>query len=67
MTSSSPPSLPGACSTPPASPPASADLRALGDFNPTTLAVMHGPSFQGDDRQALYDLADAYQRLIGAA
>jgi hypothetical protein len=42
-------------------------LRALGDLNPTTLAVMHGSSFTGDCRQAIYDLADGYQRLSAAA
>ncbi len=42
-------------------------LRALGDLNPTTLAVMHGSSFTGDCRQAFYDLADGYQRLSAAA
>jgi flavorubredoxin len=39
-------------------------LRSLGDLAPTTLAVMHGSSFQGDGKQALYDLADAYEKLI---
>lgn len=39
-------------------------LRALGDLDPTTLAIMHGSSFQGDGRQALYDLATAYEKLI---
>ena len=42
-------------------------LRSLGDLNPTTLAIMHGRSFQGDGRQALYDLADAYEQLIASA
>ena len=32
-------------------------LRALGDLEPTTLAIMHGSSFQGDGKRALYDLA----------
>jgi flavorubredoxin len=44
-----------------------ATLRSLGDLHPTTLAVMHGSSFTGDCRQALYDLADGYQRLGAAA
>jgi hypothetical protein len=39
-------------------------LRSLGDLEPSTLAVMHGSSFQGDGRQALYDLAAAYERLM---
>ena len=42
-------------------------LQALGDLNPTTLAIMHGRSFQGDGRQALYDLAGAYEQLIATA
>jgi flavorubredoxin len=44
-----------------------ATLRSLGDLNPTTLAIMHGSSFNGDGRQALYDLADGYEKLIAAA
>jgi flavorubredoxin len=39
-------------------------LRSLGDLAPTTLAVMHGSSFQGDGKQALYQLAAAYESLI---
>ena len=35
-------------------------MRKLGDLNPTTLAIMHGSSFHGDGRAALYDLASAY-------
>ena len=42
-------------------------LRSLGDLNPTTLAIMHGPSFQGDGRQAFYDLAGEYEKLIASA
>ena len=38
-------------------------MRALGDLEPSTLAIMHGPSFQGDGKQALYDLAAAYEEL----
>ncbi len=41
-----------------------ATLRALGDLAPTTLAIMHGSSFQGDGKQALYDLAAGYESLI---
>jgi flavorubredoxin len=48
-------------------PHTAATMRALGDLEPTTLAIMHGSSFQGDGRRALYDLADGYQRLIAAA
>jgi flavorubredoxin len=42
-------------------------LRALGDLEPTTLAIMHGSSFQGDGKGALYDLADRYEKLIADA
>jgi flavorubredoxin len=38
-------------------------IRALGDLEPTTLAVMHGSSYQGDGRKALYALAAAYDEL----
>ena len=41
-------------------------IRALGDLTPTTLAIMHGSSFTGDGRQALHDLAAAYDELIAA-
>jgi flavorubredoxin len=42
-------------------------LRSLGDLNPTTLALMHGPSFSGDGKQAFYDLAAAYEQFATAA
>jgi flavorubredoxin len=42
-------------------------LRSLGDLDPTTLAIMHGPSFQGNGRQALHDLAGEYDELIANA
>lgn len=42
-------------------------LRSLGDLRPATLALMHGSSFQGDGRQALYDLAASYEALAAAA
>lgn len=42
-------------------------LRSLGDLQPTTLAVMHGSSFQGDGAQVLSDMADAYEELAAAA
>jgi flavorubredoxin len=48
-------------------PHTAATLRALGELNPVTLAIMHGSSFQGDGRQALYDLADCYEKLIADA
>ena len=36
-------------------------MRKLGDLDPTTLALMHGPTFRGDGRKALVDLAGAYE------
>lgn len=45
-------------------PHTAATLRALGDLNPKTLAIMHGSSFQGDGKQALYDLAVSYEKLM---
>jgi hypothetical protein len=42
-------------------------LRTLGDLEPTTLAIMHGPSFQGDGKRALYDLAAGYEALAAQA
>lgn len=44
-------------------PQTGAVLRRLGDLEPTTLAIMHGSSFQGDGRQVLSDMADAYEEL----
>jgi flavorubredoxin len=35
-------------------------IRRLADLEPRTLALMHGPAYAGDCRQALLDLADAY-------
>jgi flavorubredoxin len=40
-----------------------ATLRSLGDLDPTTLALLHGPSFNGDGKRAFYELADAYEQL----
>jgi glyoxylase-like metal-dependent hydrolase (beta-lactamase superfamily II) len=36
-------------------------MRRLGDLAPTTLGLMHGSSFSGDGKRALYDLAAAYE------
>ncbi len=36
-------------------------MRTLGDLNPRTLALMHGSSFNGNGKQALYELADVYE------
>jgi flavorubredoxin len=38
-------------------------LRSLGDLSPKTLAIMHGPSFQGDGKHALHALAAGYERM----
>ncbi len=51
------------CLTPQTAP----TLRALGDLDPTTLAVMHGSSFHGDGRKALHELAAAYEGLHATA
>ncbi|MGH9212357.1 MAG: MBL fold metallo-hydrolase [Acidimicrobiales bacterium] len=48
-------------------PQTASTIRALGDLGPTTLAVMHGSSFEGDGRRALYDLARGYEALTAAA
>lgn len=42
-------------------------LRALGDLGPSTLAIMHGSSFRGDGKAALYDLAAGYDEMIAAS
>lgn len=42
-------------------------LRGLGDLQPRTLAVMHGSSFEGDGRQALYDLAAGVEKMAERA
>lgn len=42
-------------------------MRTLGDLEPSTLALMHGSSFRGDGRRALYDLAAAYDAHYGPA
>jgi flavorubredoxin len=48
-------------------PHTAATLRALGDLEPTTLAIMHGSSYRGDGKRALYDLAAGYERLVSGA
>ena len=42
-------------------------IRGLGDLGPTTLAVMHGASFQGDGRGQLHGLAAAYEAMLAPA
>ncbi len=42
-------------------------LRRLAELSPRTLALMHGPSFNGDGATALRSLANDYDRRIRAA
>jgi flavorubredoxin len=49
------------------SPTTGATLRKLAGLHPTTLALMHGSSFQGDGGTALRHLADRYDSLIEAS
>jgi flavorubredoxin len=42
-------------------------LRRLADLEPTTLALMHGPSFRGDGAAQLRALADMYAERVLAA
>jgi flavorubredoxin len=39
-------------------------IRGLADLRPSTLALMHGPSFSGDGASALLALADDYQGRV---
>jgi flavorubredoxin len=48
-------------------PTTASTIRALGDLAPTTLAIMHGSSFQGDGRRALHALAAELEDLRVAA
>jgi hypothetical protein len=41
-----------------------ATIRSLAKLAPRTLALMHGPSFQGDGAAALRALADEYDRRV---
>jgi flavorubredoxin len=43
-----------------------AAVEALADLAPTTLALMHGPSFRGDGASALRALAADYRTRLGA-
>lgn len=42
-------------------------LRQLADLEPTVIACMHGPSFQGDGGDQLRRLADAFEALVRSA
>jgi hypothetical protein len=46
------------------SPNMGATIRALAPLAPGTLALMHGPSFQGDCAAALHALAADYDRRL---
>ncbi len=48
-------------------PHTAATIRSLGELEPTTLAVMHGSSYQGDGKRALSSLAAAYEQMTAAA
>ncbi len=39
-------------------------IRKLSELSPTTLAIMHGSSFNGNAIKALNDLADVYDRML---
>jgi flavorubredoxin len=41
-----------------------ATIRGLADLEISTLALMHGPAFQGDCSKALHELADGYARMF---
>jgi flavorubredoxin len=42
-------------------------IRRLADLEPRTLALMHGPAYAGDCRQALLELADAYEARLATS
>jgi flavorubredoxin len=46
----------------PPTPMAEPTLRRLASLKPTTIALMHGPTFKGDGAKALNALADHYAR-----
>jgi flavorubredoxin len=48
-------------------PSSSATLKRLAELDVATLALMHGPTFGGDCRGALLDLADDYDKRIAAS
>jgi flavorubredoxin len=47
-------------------PQTASTIRSLGDLAPATLAIMHGPSFHGDGRRVMYDLAAEYEQLLAS-
>ena len=48
------------CLTPQTAP----TIRRLADLNPTTLAIMHGSSYNGDAGKALHAIADHYEHRL---
>ncbi|HEY4396733.1 MAG TPA: MBL fold metallo-hydrolase [Acidimicrobiia bacterium] len=42
-------------------------IRKLAELQPSTLAIMHGPSFKGDGAGMLHALADAYAKRLAEA
>jgi flavorubredoxin len=51
----------GATALTPSTAPA---IRGLADLEPATLALMHGPAFNGDGAKALNGLADFYENML---
>jgi hydrogenase maturation factor HypF (carbamoyltransferase family) len=51
------------CLTPQTAP----TIRRLADLNPTTLAIMHGSSYNGDAGKALSAIADDYEHRLNVA
>jgi flavorubredoxin len=47
-------------------PQTGATMRRLAELEPTTLALMHGPSYSGDGATQLRGLADAYDERLQA-
>jgi flavorubredoxin len=47
-------------------PDSTAVMKTLGDLEPSTLGLMHGSSFRGDGKKALYELAEAYASQYSA-
>jgi flavorubredoxin len=39
-------------------------IRSLAELRPNTLALMHGPAYNGECAKQLYELADGYERLF---
>jgi len=42
-------------------------IHGLGNLNPTTIALMHGPTFHGDGGAQLHGLAEGYAAMFDAA